>query len=83
VQDEPLEPPVQEETPDGVDVFFWRKEGSNYSPEDIEAELPDGTRLKAVEQLGGRRLGFERPVPRGTWILLRGKRTWGPVGDRK
>lgn len=81
--DEGLGPLEQEKTADGFQVFFWKTGGWNYSPEDIEAELPDGARLKAVEQLGGKRIGFEGPVPRGTWILLRGKRTWGPVGERR
>jgi hypothetical protein len=71
----------QHETPDGFQVFFWKTGEWNYSPSDIEAELPDGTRLRAVEQLSGRRLGFEQQLPRGTWILLRGKPTWGPVGE--
>jgi hypothetical protein len=55
------------------DVFF---EPPHYAPDDIEAVLSDGTRLKAEFQLGGRRLGFDRSLPVGTLILLRGVRGW-------
>jgi hypothetical protein len=73
-------PPEGIEMPDGVSVFF---EPARYPPEQIEAELPDGTRLPSVRQLGGRRLGFDRLLPRGSWILRNGVRTWGPVGVRR
>jgi hypothetical protein len=55
------------------DVYF---EPAHYTPGDIEAVLWDGTRLKAEYQLDGQRLGFERPLPVGTLILLRGVRGW-------
>jgi hypothetical protein len=80
VPDEPAAP-EQEETDEGY-VVFW--EPACYSPDDIEAELPDGTRLKAVLLLDGRRLGFERPLPRGTQLLRRGEAFWWrPVGERE
>lgn len=63
------------------DVFF---EPPHYEPDDVEAVLSDGTRLKAEYQLDGRRLGFDRPLPTGTLILLRGIRGWvvGSSGPR-
>ena len=70
-------PPQEEPADEEVNVFF---EPSKYRPEDIEAELPDGTRVPSKLLLGGRRLGFDRSLPRGAWILLGGVRTWGPVG---
>jgi hypothetical protein len=76
--DSPNVAPEQEETPDGINVFFW--DWSGYSPDEIEAQQPDGTRLKSVLQLDGKRLGFERPVPRGTLILVRGESLWRPLG---
>ncbi len=48
----------------------------HYAPDEIEAVLPDGTLLGAAYQLGGRRLGFDRSLPVGTLILLRGVRGW-------
>jgi len=47
-----------------------------YSPEDIEAVRPDGFRIRRVMLLGGRRLGFEEPVPVGTQIFRRGTLMW-------
>ena len=70
------EPPEQEPAGGGINVFF---EPPRYRPEDIEAELPDGTRVPSKRLLGGRRLGFDRSLPRGVWILFRGVRKW-PVG---
>jgi hypothetical protein len=67
----------QEPTEGGISAFF---DPAHYPPEEIAAELPDGTRLASVLQEDGRRLGFDRPLPVGTWILHRGVRTWGPVG---
>lgn len=54
-------------------VYF---EPPHYAPEEIEAVLSDGTHLKAAYQLDGRRLGFERSLPVGTLVLLRGVRGW-------
>lgn len=68
----------QEPAEDGYLVFF--EQPHPFSPQEIEAELPDGTRVASVLQLGGRRLGFDRPLPQGSWILRKGARTWGPVG---
>ena len=70
-------PPEQELEGEGINVFF---EPPRYRPKDIEAELPDGTRVPSKLLSGGRRLGFDRSLPRGAWILRRGVRTWGPVG---
>jgi hypothetical protein len=47
-----------------------------YSPEDIEAVRPDGVRVRPVMLLGGRRLGFEEPLPLGTQIFRRGTLMW-------
>lgn len=69
----------QEGGPDGIYVFLWRTGGAQYGPADLAAEFPDGTIVPAISELEGRRLGFGRALPPGTWILLRGKRTWGPV----
>ena len=55
------------------DVFF---EPPHYSPDEIEAVLSDGTHLKAEYQLEGRRLGFARPLPVGTRVLLSGILGW-------
>jgi len=86
MQDAP-EPPKQQPADDGIHVFFLskpgfflRKPGFPYATSDLAAELPDGSRLEAVDQLEGSRIGFNRALPPGTWILLRGKRTW-PVGQ--
>jgi hypothetical protein len=67
VPDDP-EAPEQEETAEGYGVFWEPTYG--YSPDDIAAELPDGTRVQAVLLLGGRRLGFDRRLPKGTQLYL-------------
>ena len=54
-------------------VFF---EPPHYTPDEIEAVLSDGTHLKAEYQLEGRRLGFSRPLPVGTRVLLSGILGW-------
>ncbi len=54
-------------------VYF---EPPHYAPDEIDAVLPDGTRLKSALQLDGQRLGFERALPVGTLILLDGVRGW-------
>jgi hypothetical protein len=54
-------------------VFF---EPPHYRPDEIEAVLPDGTHIKAEYQLDGTRLGFARPLPVGTRILLGGILGW-------
>jgi hypothetical protein len=77
VADEP-EVPEQKATTGGYDVFW---EPAHVAHEEIEAELPDGTRVKAVPLLGGRRVGFDRPLPRGTQLFLRGKPAWQRVGE--
>jgi hypothetical protein len=55
------------------DVFF---EPPHYSPDEIEAVLSDGTHLRSEYQLEGTRLGFARPLPVGTRILLSGILGW-------
>ena len=55
------------------DVFF---EPPHYTPDEIEAVLSDGTHIKAEYQLDGTRLGFARPLPVGTRILLGGILGW-------
>jgi hypothetical protein len=70
---------VSDNEPTLVDPdVFW--EPIRFSPEDvetIEAELPDGTRLRPERQLEeGRRLGFDRPLPIGTRISLHGRVAW-------
>ena len=54
-------------------VFF---EPPHYRPDEIEAVLSDGTHLKSEYQLDGTRLGFARPLPVGTRILLSGILGW-------
>lgn len=54
-------------------VFF---EPPHYTPEEIEAVLSDGTHIRAEYQLDGTRLGFARPLPVGTRILLGGILGW-------
>ena len=76
MSDEPVVPD-QETTAEGYTVFW---EPAHYPADDIEAELPDGTRLRAILQFGGRRVGFERPLPKGTQLLLRGQPAWRPIG---
>lgn len=66
--DDSLAPTVPERI-----VFF---EPPHYSPDDIEAVLADGTHLKAEYQLEGKRLGFVRPLPVGTRVLLSGILGW-------
>lgn len=72
------EVPEQEETADGY-VVFW--EPPYFSPGEIEAVMPDETRVQAVLLLGGRRLGFERRLPKGTQLYLRGEPAWRPIGE--
>jgi hypothetical protein len=69
MSDEPVVPD-QETTAEGYTVFW---EPAHYPADDIEAELPDGTRLTAILQFGGRRVLFERTLPKGTQLLLRGQ----------
>lgn len=68
--------PSEELGEDGINVFW---EPSGYAPEGVEAELPDGTRVQPVPFLGGRRVGFDRGLPRGT-LLVVGDRVLGIVG---
>jgi hypothetical protein len=49
---------------------------SSNHPDEIEAVLSDGTHIKAEYQLDGTRLGFARPLPVGTRILLGGILGW-------
>jgi hypothetical protein len=70
---------VTDNEPTEVDPqVFW--EPIRFSPEEletIEAELPDGTRLRPERQLEeGRRLGFDRPLPIGTRIWHHGRVAW-------
>lgn len=62
---------------DGYHVRFF---DTPYGPDDIDAELPDGTVVRSVFEEGGP-LGFDRELPQGTWIRKRGVRTWGPIGE--
>jgi hypothetical protein len=71
VSDQPQEPIVE-----GRNVL-WRKEW--FSPEELEALLPDGTRVKATG-LFDWAVGFES-LPDGTQLLLRGKPTWKRIGE--
>jgi hypothetical protein len=66
---------VDLQTPSIADrtVFF---EPPHYTPDEIEAVLSDGTHIKAEYQLDGTRLGFARPLPVGTRILLGGILGW-------
>jgi hypothetical protein len=77
MSDEPVVPD-QDATAEGYTVFW---EPAHYPADDIEAELPDGTRLTAILQFGDRRVGFERPLPKGTQLLLRGQPAWRPIGE--
>ncbi len=77
MSDEPVVPDHQA-TAEGFTVFW---EPAHYPADDIEAELPDGTRLTAILQFGGRRVGFERPLPKGTQLLLRGQPAWRRIGE--
>ena len=54
-------------------VFF---EPPHYRPDAIEAVLSAGTQIKGEYQLYGTRLGFARPLPVGTRILLGGILGW-------
>jgi hypothetical protein len=64
--------PEKESSQDGVRVWWDRP---YYRPSDLEAELPDGSRIGAVVLAGGQ-VGFDRLLPKGTPILLRGKEAW-------
>ena len=68
------EPPKREAVLDGFNV--WWEPLPPFSAQEVEAELPDGTHLRPVIQLGGRRLGFDRRLAAGTPILLRGEVAW-------
>jgi len=70
--------PVLEATGDDDYTVSW--DPSHASPDEIQAELPDGTRVQPVTLIGGR-VGFERELPRGTQLLLRGKPAWRRVGE--
>jgi hypothetical protein len=72
--DDLLEPSIPER-----DVFF---EPAHYSPDQIEAVLPDGTHVSSEYQLEGRRLGFARPLPVGTRILMTGILGWVVGSDK-
>jgi hypothetical protein len=58
------------EGPPGDRNVFWLRVPPD--PEAWEAELPDGTRMRPVWLPGGRRLGFEHPLPAGTRITHNG-----------
>jgi hypothetical protein len=72
--------PTTKKLPDGYHVFWEPVRFSPQEIETIEAVLPDGTRLRPVFLLGGRRLGFDRAVPIGTQLLRHGKLI-GTVGQ--
>jgi hypothetical protein len=62
-----------EPTPVEPDVFW---DSARYAPDDIEAVRPDGVRVRPVMLVGGRRLGFEEPLPEGTEIFRHGTPMW-------
>ncbi len=68
------EVPQEEEPDQGEFVVFWAP--PPFVPRVVEAELPDGTKLQPALQSDGRRLGFDRRLPRGTRILVRGAVAW-------
>ena len=68
------EVPQEEEPEKDEFVVFWAP--PPFVPRMVEAELPDGTRLHPAQQSDGRRLGFDRRLPRGTRIRLRGQVAW-------
>jgi hypothetical protein len=70
--DRSAEPPEKESSQDGIRVWWDRP---YYRPSDLEAELPDGSRIGAVALAGGQ-VGFDRLLPKGAPILLRGKEVW-------
>lgn len=53
---------------------FW--DAARYAPVDIEAVRPDGVHVRPVMLVGGRRLGFEEPLPEGTEIFRHGTPMW-------
>ena len=68
------EMPQEEEAEDGHFVVFWAP--PPFVPRVVEAELPDGTRVQPAMQSDGRRLGFDRRLPAGTRIRIRGQVSW-------
>ena len=63
--------PNREEGDAGSRVWW---DPAHFTPADIEAVLPDGSRAIPVIQLGGRRLGDPLPpgtnlLPRVAWVL--------------
>ena len=44
--------------------------------DEIEAELEDGTRIRPVIGVNGRRLAFDRPLPWGTPIYRGDRMAW-------
>jgi hypothetical protein len=53
---------------------FW--DPGVYAPDDIEAVRPDGVRVRPAMLVGGRRLGFDEPLPEGTEIFRHGSLMW-------
>jgi hypothetical protein len=68
------EVPQEEQPEPGEFVVFWAP--PPFLPQMVEAELADGTRLHPGLQSDGRRLGFDRRLPAGTRIFLRGTVAW-------
>jgi len=66
----------QEPVVEGSRVF-WPKEW--FRLDELEAELLDGSRVKAT-RLSDWQVGFES-LPVGTQLLLRGKPTWKKIGE--
>jgi hypothetical protein len=64
---------IAEPTPVDTKVFW---DSGTHLPEDIEAVRPDGARVRPVMMVGGRRLGFEEPLPEGTQIFRQGMLMW-------
>ncbi|MEO8291746.1 MAG: hypothetical protein ABI635_01295 [Actinomycetota bacterium] len=56
-------------------TVFWEPIPAGY-PESVEAELPSGERVQPELQLGGKRLGFPKPLPEGTRIYRDGRVAW-------
>jgi hypothetical protein len=75
------ERPEEEAASEGVLVSWDPNPFTQAQVEAIEAELPGGTRIGAVLQLGGRRLGFPEPVPVGKEESFRSSLTCVSAGS--
>jgi hypothetical protein len=71
-----VDPHFNEPTIEGSRVV-WHEDW--FSPAELEAVLPDGTRLRG-QMLTPDLVGFES-LPDGTQLLLRGKPAWKRIGE--